>query len=66
MPSKNSTLLTQRELEVLNLSKLGVPIKVIAKELEISNRTVERHRANIMKKLDATNIVEAIARLNLG
>ncbi|MGY6520798.1 MAG: LuxR C-terminal-related transcriptional regulator [Mongoliitalea sp.] len=62
MPLNNKTVLTKREMEILNLSKLGVPIKVIAKELEISNRTVERHRANIMQKLQAGNIVEAIAK----
>ncbi|MBT0809841.1 DNA-binding response regulator [Litoribacter ruber] len=52
--------LTDRELQVLELSAAGLPIKVIAEELSVSNRTVEKHRANIMEKLGAGNIIEAI------
>ena len=51
---------TEREYEVYKLSAEGLPIKQIASRLSLSNRTVEKHRQNIMKKTNAHNIVEAI------
>lgn len=53
--------LTKREKEIFELSALGLPIKIIAEKLGLSNRTIERHRANIMHKAGAKNIIEAIA-----
>ena len=44
--------LTQREKEVLKLVGEGYKNKEIADYLCISAKTVEKHRANIMKKLD--------------
>lgn len=44
--------LTQREKEVLKLVGEGYKNKEIATYLCISVKTVEKHRANIMKKLD--------------
>lgn len=55
-----SFLLSRREREVLELSCQGLLIKEIAEKLFISNRTVEKHRASIMAKTGARNIVEAI------
>ena len=52
--------LTVREKEVLGLSAQGIPIKQIAPLLDLSVRTVEKHRSNIMGKMKATNIIEAI------
>lgn len=52
--------LTKRELEVLKLSADGLPIKIIAQELNISPRTVEKHRATILQKFEAKNIIEVI------
>jgi DNA-binding NarL/FixJ family response regulator len=43
--------LTHREHEVLELAAKGYTSKIIAEELEISVRTAEKHRANLMKKL---------------
>jgi DNA-binding NarL/FixJ family response regulator len=48
--------LTERERQVLALVAEGLPTKQIAAELEISARTVETHRANIMRKLDARSV----------
>jgi two-component system response regulator NreC len=44
--------LTQREREVLKLIAEGYKNKEIANYLYISAKTVEKHRANLMKKLD--------------
>ncbi len=50
--------LTQREREVLKLVAEGYSSKNIAELLYISPKTVERHRSNIMNKLDLHNISE--------
>lgn len=56
--------LTAREIEVLDLLVAGSSNKKIARELAISPRTVEIHRANMMSKLDAHHAVDAV-RLRL-
>ena len=43
--------LTLRESEILFLSKDGLGNKVIAKNCNISERTVKQHRRNIMQKV---------------
>lgn len=53
-------ILTNREREVLKLIAEGLANKRIAKLLSISVRTVERHRANIMKKLNISNVVKLV------
>ena len=50
--------LTQREREVLKLVAEGYTSKNAAEFLYISPKTVERHRSNIMNKLDLHNISE--------
>jgi two-component system response regulator NreC len=47
--------LTQREREVLKLIAEGYKNKEIADYLYISVKTVEKHRANLMRKLDLHN-----------
>jgi DNA-binding NarL/FixJ family response regulator len=58
--------LSQREREVLKLIAEGYKNKDIAGDLCISLKTVEKHRANLMKKLDLHNAaaltVYAVAR----
>jgi DNA-binding NarL/FixJ family response regulator len=51
-------ILTPRELQVLKLIAEAHSSKEIAKELFISIKTVERHRANILDKLGMTDRVE--------
>lgn len=50
--------LTSREKEVYELVTSGKTNKVIADTLGISNGTVEFHRANMMKKLDANSLAD--------
>lgn len=52
--------LSVREREVLEWLAEGSSNKVIARELEISPRTVEIHRANMMHKLGARHAAEAV------
>ena len=56
--------LTQREREILKLIAEGHKNKMIAEYLCISVKTVEKHRANLMKKLDLHNI-QALTALAL-
>jgi len=48
----SASVLSQRELEVLKLIAEGCTNKAVADRLFISVKTVEKHRANIMAKLD--------------
>jgi len=50
--------LTQRESEVTMRVMQGLSNKEISAELGISARTVEKHRATVMKKLGANNLAE--------
>lgn len=55
-----SIQLTKREQEIYAESAKGYPIKQIASILNLSERTVEKHRSNIMSKTDSHSILEAI------
>lgn len=50
--SRKSSLLTTREAEVLQLIAEGKANKETAAELSISIKTVEKHRGQLMRKLD--------------
>lgn len=52
--------LTPREREVLALVVTGMTNKRIAAELQVSRRTVETHRANIMRKTGAESLPDLI------
>lgn len=58
-PPRALEALTEREREVLTLVAEGLTTKEIAARLDISVRTVESHRANLMRKLD----LRSVARL---
>ncbi len=58
------TALTEREREVFELVAQGVANKAIAADLGISERTVEVHRAQVMKKLGARTLAQLV-RLHL-
>ncbi len=56
--SPDDKLLTKREKQILKLILQGMSNKEIADELAKSVRTIETHRFNLMKKLDAKNSVD--------
>jgi two-component system, NarL family, nitrate/nitrite response regulator NarL len=51
-------LITKREKEILKLLLTGKGNKEIAEALDISKRTAEVHRFNLMKKLKVKNLME--------
>lgn len=58
--SATDTLLTPREREILALAKEGMFSKEISEKLNISIHTVNRHRQNILEKLQVDNMIEAM------
>jgi two-component system response regulator FixJ len=52
--------LTERERQVLSAVVAGLPNKTIAYDLNISPRTVEAHRANVMAKMQARSLPELV------
>jgi DNA-binding CsgD family transcriptional regulator len=53
--------LSERETEVLQRMADGLSSRNIAQVLGISEDTVETHRKNIYKKIDAKNAAQAMA-----
>jgi two-component system response regulator TtrR len=58
--AKRFTALTGREREVMQRVIEGKPNKVIAEEMDISVRTVEFHRSNVMEKMGAASVAALI------
>ncbi len=52
--------LTLREKEVLHLTAEGKTTREMAEMLHLSSKTVEKHRAKVMQKLDLQNLSELI------
>lgn len=59
----SSANLTPREREISTHIVNGLTCKEIARQLGISHRTVEVHRARLMKKLGAKNIAELVSKI---
>jgi DNA-binding NarL/FixJ family response regulator len=57
---KKETKLTKREKEIINLLCEGIAVKEIATILCVSPRTIDNHKANIMKKLGFHNRIELV------
>ncbi|NVZ52637.1 PAS domain S-box protein [Pseudomonas sp. B6002] len=55
--------LTPREREIALLIVNGYKSKEIAQRLAISHRTVEVHRARLMRKLQAKTVVELVSKI---
>jgi len=61
-PSIN--LLSEREIQIIRLIKQGSSSKEISSELNISLKTVEVHRHNILKKLNLKNTASLVNFIN--
>lgn len=61
---EDDMLITKREKEILKLLLSGKGNKEIAEALDISKRTAEVHRFNLMKKLKVKNLMELSNKAN--
>jgi FixJ family two-component response regulator len=55
---KRLSTLTPREMEIVSMTIEGLPNKQIARNLDISLRTVEHHKTNILNKTGTINSLE--------
>ncbi|HEU4526942.1 MAG TPA: response regulator transcription factor [Actinomycetota bacterium] len=55
-------VLTQRELQILDLLSRGVTVKQVASRLGLSPRTVETHISKLYRKLGVRNRVQAVSK----
>jgi two-component system, NarL family, nitrate/nitrite response regulator NarL len=62
VPGQVTALLTRREFDVLRLLAEGLPNKIIADRLQISEHTVKFHVNALMAKLHAQSRTEAVVR----
>jgi DNA-binding NarL/FixJ family response regulator len=62
LPAENPTRhpLTARERQITQLLAEGKTCKEVAQELRISPKTVETHRANVMRKLDLRSVSDLV------
>lgn len=60
----NVNALTEREIQIINLIKEGMSSKEMAQQLNISLKTVEVHRHNILKKLKLKNSASLVNFIN--
>lgn len=59
----NTVNLTKRETEITQLIVNGFTCKEIAKQLNLSHRTIEVHKANLMKKLGVHSKAELTSKI---
>ncbi len=57
---RRAATLTSRETEVFGIVVQGKPNKVIARELGLSQKTVEVHRAHVMEKMKAQSFADLV------
>ncbi len=57
---ENEIKLTPREIDVLIEIALGKPNKLVAIDLELSIKTVEKHRVSLMRKLGIHDVVSLL------
>lgn len=58
--SRRCERLTARECEVLQRVVAGKSSKEVARELRVSAKTIESHRARIMRKMEARSVIELV------
>ena len=59
-PARVLDTLTDRERDVLKRIAEGLSTKEIASQFDISTRTVETHRANLMRKLEVRSLAQLV------
>jgi DNA-binding NarL/FixJ family response regulator len=59
------TDLTPREQQILQLIYQGLATAEIADQLSLSAKTVDKHRENLMRKLQVNNVVQLIHKVQL-
>jgi DNA-binding NarL/FixJ family response regulator len=64
--SSDMNALSRRELDIIQLIKQGMSSKEIASNLDISLKTVEVHRYNILKKLKLKNTASLVNFINVN
>ncbi|MCF8461430.1 MAG: LuxR C-terminal-related transcriptional regulator [Flavobacteriales bacterium] len=57
---KTATLLSEREIEVLQLVSFGYNTEQIAKELFLSSYTIDNHRKNMLARSRCGNLAELV------
>ena len=57
---KKELILTEKELQILKLIVKGITNRAIAKEFIISDRTVEAHKLNMIRKLNLKNTADLV------
>jgi FixJ family two-component response regulator len=57
---RRRNLLTPRERQVMDLVVQGKPNKLVGSALGLSPKTVEVHRANVMKKMEAHSLADLV------
>lgn len=57
---ENTIKLSDREKEILSLVRRGLQTKEISNKLFLSIHTVNKHRQNIMQKMNTNNVLESI------
>ena len=62
--AEKNVALTNKETEVMHLLKEGLTSKEMALQLNLSAKTVEVHRYNIMKKLKLPNVAAVVNYAN--
>jgi len=60
MGTRKTGVLTPRERQILDLIWQGMGNREMAQTFNLSPRTVEAHRASIMRKLRVTNVAQLI------
>ena len=59
LPATEASVLSQREIEIINMVARGAMNTEIGEKLYISRHTVKSHLYNIYKKIKVTNRLEA-------
>lgn len=62
-PQRGLPFLTKKEKEVIKYLMEGFSSKEIAAELDVSPRTIETHRANVLNKFNLKNTTELIKKI---